>query len=482
MKKQLLSAASILLATLSFGQIIPNGSFEDWSTKELYSTIDAGEVEVSTSNYESFINFDTLTLSPGYGDTTVYLENVVVQSENGLDTISAYSVWGNPGDDMPFPGGFAYQGIPKTFSASVRFKSDANSRSFFLVQFVKADTLLSFETFYIEGDSSNGFVDYTWDLDSLPFQPDVVVVGFAVNDLIEGGSSIPGDFMEVDYIRFDNEINSIPGGEFDAWKIVNDAEAPDVWTSYNSIRVEPVVVKSTMATEGDYSLLIKTIAFDGDGESDTLAGLSFMGNYDPIEDEIKPTHAFSTSGTYVFAFDYKYNQAGNDSGSVIFAVTRAVPAVGTLPIAYGNYKIDDTPDFATWTSTSFNVMPGDSFVVLMSSSDIFNDDVYEVKIPGSELWLDNMRFDIVTGLNPNNSEEAFTVFPNPSTGVFKYNFSHVENIERVSVVNTSGVVVYESTAFGNFDTEIDLSNQPNGVYNLVIDSSYGTTSRKMVKQ
>ena len=64
MKKQLLSAASILLATLSFGQIIPNGSFEDWSTKELYSTIDAGEVEVSTSNYESFINFDTLTLSP----------------------------------------------------------------------------------------------------------------------------------------------------------------------------------------------------------------------------------------------------------------------------------------------------------------------------------------------------------------------------------------------------------------------------------
>lgn len=485
MKKKLLVAASLLLAASSFAQIIPNGSFEEWSAGELYEEPDAGNVQLTSSNFETAFRYEELSAYRGDGDSTIILENLLVTDGQQTDTASAYIVWGTPGDDVPFPGGFTLPSAPSSFEARVRFKANPLSPSFFIVQYVKADTAMLFETFYIEGDSSGAWVDFSWDLEVVPAIPDKIVVGIGVNDLVDDGVSYPDDFMEVDFIRFDGVENSIPGGEFNTWKMLTLPETPKDWWTRNG-PVDTIVSKSIDATDGLYSLEVRTIEQreGGSGEiEDTLVGLLFLGDFDPDSEGITANVGVSTSGTFVLSYDYKYTSPGNDSGIVLFATGNATPGI---PGEFDAVDLDQNIIYETsvWTnhvSEEISIAAGDSIIMAIASSyDAFDDEGGAV--PGSKLWIDNMSLSIITGLNPTNSDESFTVFPNPSSGVFKYNFSGVENIQRVRVLDIAGTVIYEVDSFGEFDTSIDLSDQANGVYNLVIDTSYGTTSRKMVKQ
>ena len=470
MKKNLLTMLACATAMFSFGQVIPNGSFENWTSQDLYQDLDAGAVELFSSNGEHYFGDDTVNVKRGAGDSTVYLESIKV----GEDTLSAYVVWGSPTDDV-FEGGFPFNGTqsPSSFQTSVRYKSNVSSQSFFILQFKKNGVNVFEDVIYIEGDSSDKFYNYSWDLTGIAAIPDTIVVGFAVNDLVDDGISIPGDFLEIDYIRFDNKLNSIPGGEMDSWKTVRSAEFPIDWTVTNS-PFDPLVTKAMDASEGVYSMKLETIEDDGD----TLAPLAYLGVYDAGRDEIVPNIVITTAGEYVFSFDYKCVNEGNDAASVVFLTSRNS---STSIVSYGNFKLDESNVFVTFSTNSFNVATGDSLVIAISSSDIFDEFNGEVKVPGSTLWIDNLKFDVITGLNANNANETFSVYPNPSKGVFKYNFSGVEGIKQVHVVDASGIVVYEASSFGGFDTEIDLTNHASGVYNLVIVSENGTTTRKMMK-
>ncbi len=75
--------------------------------------------------------------------------------------------------------------------------------------------------------------------------------------------------------------------------------------------------------------------------------------------------------------------------------------------------------------------------------------------------------------------DAFDLYPNPSDGIFNVSFG--EEVVTVSVYDMMGKVVrYYSEVSG--DLEIDLTNEANGIYNVVMDSEKHHLVKKVVKQ
>ncbi len=86
---------------------------------------------------------------------------------------------------------------------------------------------------------------------------------------------------------------------------------------------------------------------------------------------------------------------------------------------------------------------------------------------------------LATGISQNFLLEGeFEVSPNPSNGIFKISGSNYK-ILSVGVFNIIGEKIYRSETI-NLKTEIDLSNQPNGIYFINIKTDAGIILQKII--
>jgi PKD repeat protein len=88
-------------------------------------------------------------------------------------------------------------------------------------------------------------------------------------------------------------------------------------------------------------------------------------------------------------------------------------------------------------------------------------------------------------LNESNSLE-FNVYPNPSKGLFNIKLNSKDLSSTITVMNLLGEVILTKdlvqTANGNFESQIDLSNYPNGIYLIDMSTENQTVVRKISKQ
>ena len=82
------------------------------------------------------------------------------------------------------------------------------------------------------------------------------------------------------------------------------------------------------------------------------------------------------------------------------------------------------------------------------------------------------------GIVENSSATAVTIYPNPSNGQFTINGNNITTIE---VYNVIGEKVFQSTIH-NLKSEIDLSNQTNGIYFMKIYDGQAILTKKIVVQ
>lgn len=94
------------------------------------------------------------------------------------------------------------------------------------------------------------------------------------------------------------------------------------------------------------------------------------------------------------------------------------------------------------------------------------------------------KYGIETGIAENNAETDFSVYPNPSDGIITLNFSPSINAQdkpgkgTVIVCNVLGEKIYQSEIY-KLQSEINLSNQPAGIYYLKIKTEQGIISKKI---
>jgi alpha-tubulin suppressor-like RCC1 family protein len=83
------------------------------------------------------------------------------------------------------------------------------------------------------------------------------------------------------------------------------------------------------------------------------------------------------------------------------------------------------------------------------------------------------------GISEYTEDNLMSIYPNPTTGIFQIKSDLPTSDANIKVYNTHGQTIYESAQFVE---EIDLSNQPKGVYFLQIKSQEGIINKKLILQ
>lgn len=92
----------------------------------------------------------------------------------------------------------------------------------------------------------------------------------------------------------------------------------------------------------------------------------------------------------------------------------------------------------------------------------------------------NVTFTVCTGVNEITSAPSFTVYPNPTTGLFTVSTTHIEKA-TIEVINLQGKVVYKNNINSN-NQVIDLRENAKGVYFVSITSTNGVDVLKIIVQ
>ncbi len=87
----------------------------------------------------------------------------------------------------------------------------------------------------------------------------------------------------------------------------------------------------------------------------------------------------------------------------------------------------------------------------------------------------------VVNTNSANSNLNWTVSPNPSNGILNINIAdNAEKTAKIAIYNTLGQLLQTENITAN--AQINFTNLPNGVYNIVLTTEKGQDSRLIVKQ
>lgn len=90
-------------------------------------------------------------------------------------------------------------------------------------------------------------------------------------------------------------------------------------------------------------------------------------------------------------------------------------------------------------------------------------------------------FPSITGISTNSLESNISIFPNPSKGIFTISQTdEVQNIQLI-ISNTLGENIFDKRV-DELSAEINLHNQPNGIYFIQINTSSEKIIKKLVIQ
>ncbi|OYU85774.1 MAG: hypothetical protein CFE24_00795 [Flavobacterium sp. BFFFF2] len=110
----------------------------------------------------------------------------------------------------------------------------------------------------------------------------------------------------------------------------------------------------------------------------------------------------------------------------------------------------------------------------------------DVQTPAADANFTNISLNWQPTLDTPSTENLpqFTVFPNPSKGIFTINTKN--DIKTIRVFNINGAVVYDETitepAAIELNKTIDLSNVAPGAYIMELSNQYGTQTEKIMKE
>ncbi len=105
---------------------------------------------------------------------------------------------------------------------------------------------------------------------------------------------------------------------------------------------------------------------------------------------------------------------------------------------------------------------------------------------GNNLYIDNLSFDLITGMPDNAaSVNKIQIFPNPTNGEINVNISELEHAAELQVLSIEGKLVEKRTiqpASSNMNTKLDLSGQPKGVYFIrITNGEYNHVEKVILK-
>ncbi|MFN3405451.1 MAG: T9SS type A sorting domain-containing protein [Cytophagaceae bacterium] len=400
MKRILLLFFVVTLITFTGrAQIVPNGSFEQWENFEMFLVPKAvpPTTEFQSINHRMKLRYGQIGMMPvarGEGKA-MRLETKTYTKGTESQTELAYAVWGNA-DNGQFNGGipFTNQGVTG-LTMDLRYSINPLSPGLILVYFSKNGSAAGPGNFgepgmYVFPVSGNQSIFTTMTFNIAPglsMEPDHCLIAFASNNPFDDNAPVfPGDFMEVDNIKFEGATTVVPAGDFEEWEMVPPVELPAVWNLLHESSTASL--KSTDKYSGEYALKLISYGSGSQARSQTIA----IGNEYYIQEQdttiIVPGMALSGKPKSI-GFHYKYSRLNTDSGNVYVFLSKW-DAVNNKRIAVGGSwaKLEPASDYTYFFNhiNYLNTEVPDSAFIRFSAS---------VKWPaeaGSILLIDDVRF------------------------------------------------------------------------------------------
>jgi len=100
-----------------------------------------------------------------------------------------------------------------------------------------------------------------------------------------------------------------------------------------------------------------------------------------------------------------------------------------------------------------------------------------------EIDMQNQWISNNAGIEEQNADNPFSIYPNPGEGVF--NLSSTDNlfINRVLIVSANGMVVSQVSVNANTNAvSFDISGLPGGVYIARVISEQGVSNHRFIKR
>jgi hypothetical protein len=149
----------------------------------------------------------------------------------------------------------------------------------------------------------------------------------------------------------------------------------------------------------------------------------------------------------------------------------------------GNGNIISDPLFIDIPTGNFNLQP------LSPCIDMGTPDTTGLMLPLTDFWgnarIVNNRIDIGAIEYPGNvtvylEQNYFTIFPNPSNGIFSINQDVSSQKYIVQILDLNGHIIYNNLLTKSSE-QMDISKFPNGLYLMKIISKYGFSIKKIIK-
>lgn len=462
MKNSLLFTILLVASNLAFGQSIPNGDFESWTTKAYYSP-DSGWY---TSNVQSLSKEDSLTVwkVPGSVGQAIHIQTAIV----GTDTLQAY-ISNTAGDPTRGQGGMPYSQKPTALTGYYKCNVIAGDTGGIIVIFKKAGAIIGTPAQLAFIGNVSTYTAFSVPI-TLGVTPDSMIIAATSSNLLNNNIGLQsGSWLELDQLAFTGPgiTQGIVNGSFDSWSATS-SDKPNGWQSGSS-RNTTNVGKTTDHYSGSYALMLQT---EVGGSNPSVAEVT-TGQ---VSDSFGPRGGLPyTKMTDTLTGYYKYTTSGTDTGHVFLYVSKSGVNIG------GNsYNCLPT---STWTyfqiPFSASITPDSLRVDIVSSS-------WTSAVPGSTLYIDKLQLKSQPlSINHVNSGVGFvSIYPNPVGDVLHLNLNNnIQGDIELRLYNVTGKLVLSNNYTPtNNSISVPVSQLAGGVYFYEIKNNGIVISDKFVKQ
>jgi len=444
---------TFLLPLMASGQIIVNGNFESWTA----TPIDAFAGWTS-SNLQSVPQIGKASLFKSTdahgGSYALKLETVT----NGIDTIPAFALNANPGNNGNFSGGVPYSSQPTKITGYYKYSSPGKDSAAVLVIFKKAGVTISQDMFTLAPVS--GYTAFSHNL-SLNSKPDSMIIGVVSSYMIIRGGNhatgeIPGSTLYIDDLAFlgSGTMPAIPGGDFENGWTTTNIESPNGWQGDGD---PGTIFQTTDSYKGLYAVKLEENS-DGGETSITNGRPSHNGSpkggvaYSGTKDTLIGYYKFSPVMGDIGGINVNFTK----NGANIYNANANFTSTGTYTMFSIPYSLPFAPDsmeidFGTRGSSGNNGGNGHAGTTLI---------VDEIQLKSQPLHTGFELFHPV--------QTTLSVYPNPTNNLIAiYPIPTTCGQGSVEICNALGQIMISKNLgeFGNSNRiELSTENLKPGMY------------------